>query len=38
MYAKIVVDSVKAGGLIFGRGVINPNCGFKSFAEGIPEK
>lgn len=38
MYAKIVVDSVKTGGLIFGRGVINPNCGFKSFAEGIPEK
>ncbi|MDP1891426.1 MAG: hypothetical protein Q8K55_11100 [Gemmatimonadaceae bacterium] len=38
MYAKIVVDSVKTGGLLFGRGVINPNCGFKSFAEGIPEK
>ena len=38
MYAKIVVDSIKAGGLIFGRGIINPNCGFKSFAEGIPEK
>jgi len=38
MYAKIVVDSVRTGGLIFGRGVINPNCGFKSFAEGIPEK
>lgn len=38
MYAKIVVDSVKTGGLIFGRGVINPNCGFRSFAEGIPEK
>lgn len=38
MYAKIVVDSVKAGGLVFGRGMINPNCGFKSFEEGIPTK
>ncbi|MBA4073032.1 MAG: hypothetical protein C0497_14535 [Gemmatimonas sp.] len=38
MYAKLVVDSVRTGGLIFGRGVMNPNCGFKSFAEGIPEK
>jgi hypothetical protein len=37
MFAKIVVDSVKTGGLIFGRGLINPNCGFKSFAEGIPD-
>ncbi len=36
LYAKFVVDSVKTGGLIFGRGVINPNCGFKSFADGIP--
>ncbi|MBI2407982.1 MAG: hypothetical protein HYV19_06760 [Gemmatimonadetes bacterium] len=38
MFAKLVVDSVKTGGLIFGRGVINPNCGFKSFADGIPDK
>lgn len=38
MFAKVVVDSVKTGGLIFGRGLINPNCGFKSFAEGIPDK
>jgi len=38
MMAKIVVDSVKAGGLLFGRGVLNPNCGFRSFAEGIPDK
>lgn len=38
LYAKIVVDSVKPSGLIFGRGVIDPNCGFKSFAEGVPDK
>jgi len=38
MHGKIVVDSVKAGGLIFGRGMINPNCGFRSFAEGVPDK
>jgi len=38
LYAKIVVDSVRTGGLIFGRGMLNPNCGFKSFAEGIPDK
>jgi hypothetical protein len=38
IYAKIVVDSVKTGGLIFGRGVVNPNCGFKSFETGIPTK
>lgn len=38
LYAKFVVDSVKAGGLIFGRGVSNPNCGFKSFEDGIPTK
>ena len=36
-YSKLVIDSVKAGGLIFGRGVTNPNCGFKSFADGIPK-
>ncbi len=38
MVAKIVIDSLKTGGLIFGRGVINPNCGFRSFADGIPDK
>jgi len=38
LYAKIVVDSVRTGGLIFGRGVVNPNCGFKSFEEGVPTK
>jgi hypothetical protein len=38
LYAKIVIDSVKANGLVFGRGVIDPNCGFRSFAEGIPDK
>lgn len=38
IYAKVVVDSVQHGGLIFGRGVMNPNCGFKSFADGIPSK
>lgn len=38
LYAKVVVDSVQRSGLMFGRGVVNPNCGFRSFAEGIPEK
>jgi hypothetical protein len=38
LYAKFVVDSVKAGGLIFGRGLLNPNCGFKSYESGIPLK
>ncbi len=38
LYAKIVIDSVKANGLIFGRGVIDPNCGFRSFADGVPDK
>jgi hypothetical protein len=37
-YAKLVVDTVKAGGLLVGRGVMNPNCGFASFADGIPSK
>jgi len=37
LYSKFVIDSVKAGGLIFGRGVMNPNCGFRSFADGIPK-
>lgn len=38
IYAKLVVDSVKTGGLIYGRGVLNPNCGFKSFEDGLPSK
>jgi hypothetical protein len=38
MYAKIVIDSLGSGGLMFGRGVFNPNCGFRSFADGIPDK
>ncbi len=38
LYAKLVIDSVKTGGLIFGRGLMNPNCGFKSFEDGIPTK
>jgi hypothetical protein len=38
LYAKLVIDSVKAGGLLFGRGMTNPNCGFKSFEVGIPSK
>lgn len=38
LYAKFVIDSVKAGGLMFGRGMTNPNCGFKSFETGIPTK
>lgn len=38
IYAKLVVDSVKSGRLIYGRGVLNPNCGFKSFEDGIPSK
>lgn len=37
-YAKLVIDSVKAGGLLVGRGVMNPNCGFKSFEDGLPTK
>ncbi len=38
VYAKLVIDSVGPGGLLYGRGVLNPNCGFKSFADGVPEK
>lgn len=36
LYAKVVVDSIARGGLMFGRGVFNPNCGFRSFASGVP--
>lgn len=36
-YAKIVVDSVYTGtGALAVRVVSDPNCGFKSFASGIP--
>jgi len=38
LYAKIVVDSLAPRGLMFGRGVFNPNCGFRSYAEGVPDK
>ena len=38
MYAKIVVDSLGSGGLMYGRGVFNPNCGFRSYADGVPDK
>lgn len=38
LYAKFVVDSVRSGGLMFGHGLMNPNCGFKSFESGIPTK
>ncbi|MGH7665588.1 MAG: hypothetical protein ACRENI_15060 [Gemmatimonadaceae bacterium] len=38
MYAKLVVDSVKADvRAIFFRAAVDPNCGFRSFAEGVPE-
>ncbi len=36
-YAKLVVDSVsRLTGGIFVRATIDPNCGFKSFASGLP--
>ena len=38
MYSKLVVDSVRADSrLIYFRAVSDPNCGFRSFVEGIPE-
>lgn len=38
IYSKIVVDSVSAGSnIIWFRLVANPNCGFRSFAEGLPK-
>lgn len=38
IYAKLVVDSVKVStGNIFIRLTVNPNCGFRSFLEGIPK-
>ena len=37
-YSKVVVDSVRlAGRLVFLRSTTNPNCGFRSFAPGIPK-
>ncbi len=38
LYVKFVVDSTTSSGLVFGRGVFNPNCGFRSLAEGVPDK
>lgn len=36
-YSKLVVDSVRrADRLLFVRATTNPNCGFRSFAPGIP--
>jgi hypothetical protein len=38
IYSKIVVDSVSAGSdAIWFRLVANPNCGFRSFAPGLPK-
>lgn len=36
-YSKIVVDSVRLSDrLLFVRATTNPNCGFRSFAPGVP--
>jgi len=38
IYSKLVVDSVSAGtNAIWFRFVANPNCGFRSFAAGLPK-
>lgn len=38
IYSKIVLDSVSAGtNAIWFRIVANPNCGFRSFAPGLPK-
>lgn len=38
IYSKLVVDSVSAGtDAIWFRLVVNPNCGFRSFAPGLPK-
>jgi hypothetical protein len=38
-YSKLVVDSVRlAERLLFVRATTNPNCGFRSFAPGIPRE
>lgn len=37
LYAKIAVDSVNlASRILYFRMALDPNCGFRSFAEGIP--
>jgi hypothetical protein len=37
LYAKMVVDSVNLGSrTVFLRTVFDPNCGFRSFADGVP--
>lgn len=39
MYAKVVVDSVKAASrLLYTRFVVDPNCGFYSLADGVPKE
>ena len=38
IYSKLVVDSVSTGtNAIWFRVVANPNCGFRSFAPGLPK-
>lgn len=38
IYSKLVVDSVStATNAIWFRVVVNPNCGFRSFAPGLPK-
>ena len=38
IYSKIVIDSVSSGtNAIWFRIVANPNCGFRSFAPGLPK-
>lgn len=38
IYSKLVVDSVQAGtNAIWFRFATNPNCGFRSFATGLPK-
>ena len=38
-FSKLVVDSVSAGDrAIFFRVVVDPNCGFRSFASGVPAR
>jgi hypothetical protein len=38
-FSKLVVDSVRlADRLIFVRATTDPNCGFRSFAPGVPDR
>lgn len=37
IYAKMVVDSVGQDGAIYIRTRVDPNCGFKSLASGLPK-